>query len=242
MTDGIYVALSGAIAQTSALDATASNLANASTDGYQRMRPIFREALAQAGGNGTAMPSVTASTTTLDTTRGAVRVTGRSLDVTLPDKSYLAASTTNGERYTRAGSLTVASDGTLTTSHGTPVLADDGRLIRTDRTKGEITITPTGEVRQCDTKIARLRVVTFAKPEQMAPEGGSLLATTAGAGAPTAATGELSIGSLEESNTSVVGSMTELVTEGRNFDAFQRAIDAFHDADHMLMTSVPGDQ
>jgi flagellar basal body rod protein FlgG len=241
MSDGIYVALSGAIAQTSALDATASNLANASTDGYQRMRPIFREALAQAGGKGTAMPSVTASTT-LDTTRGAVRVTGRSLDVTLPDKSYLAASTTNGERYTRAGSLAVATDGTLTTSHGTPVLADDGRLIKTNRTKGEITITPTGEVRQCDAKIARLRVVTFAKPEQLAPEGGSLLATTAGAGAPSPSTGELSIGSLEESNTSVVGSMTELVTEGRNFDAFQRAIDAFHDADHLLMTSVPGDQ
>ena len=51
MSDGIYVALSGAIAQASSLDTTATNLANASTDGYQRVRTVFREALATATGD-----------------------------------------------------------------------------------------------------------------------------------------------------------------------------------------------
>ena len=49
MGDGIYVALSGAIAQSAHLDATAANLANAGTDGYQRVRPVFREELTRAG-------------------------------------------------------------------------------------------------------------------------------------------------------------------------------------------------
>ena len=55
MAGGIYVALSGAVAQTTQLDTTAANIANANTDGYQRVRPVFREMLAQAssGANGT---------------------------------------------------------------------------------------------------------------------------------------------------------------------------------------------
>jgi flagellar basal-body rod protein FlgF len=241
MSDGIYVALSGALAQTATLDATASNLANASTDGYQRVRPIFREALARAAGHGATMRSVTASTTRLDTTRGALRTTGRPLDVTLPEGAYLAVTTTGGERYTRSGSLRVASDGTLTTSTGSSIVADDGRTIRASPDTADLRITPSGEVRQGEAMLARLRVVAFPHPERLAPEGGALLAATGETGTPVASRGELAIGSLEESNTSVVGAMTELVTASRNFDAFQRAIDAFHDADHMLVTSVPGD-
>jgi flagellar basal-body rod protein FlgF len=241
MSDGIYVALSGALAQTATLDATASNLANASTDGYQRVRPIFREALAHAAGHGATMRSVTAATTLLDTTRGALRTTGRPLDVTLPEGAYLAVRTTAGERYTRSGSLRVASDGTLTASNGSSLVADDGRIIRTSADAADVRITPSGEVRQGGSMIARLCVVAFPHADRLAPEGGALLAATDATGTPVASKGELAIGSLEGSNTSVVGAMTELVTASRNFDAFQRAIDAFHDADHMLVTSVPGD-
>jgi flagellar basal body rod protein FlgG len=241
MSDGIYVALSGALAQTATLDATASNLANASTDGYERERPIFREALARADGHGATLRSVTAATTLLDTTRGALRTTGRPLDVTLPEGAYLAVHTTGGERYTRSGSLRVASDGTLTTSNGSSLVADDGRIIRTDPSATDVRITPSGEVRQGASMLARLRVVEFPRADRLAPEGGALLAATEATGTPVASKGELAIGSLEGSNTSVVGAMTELVTASRNFDAFQRAIDAFHDADHLLVTSVPGD-
>jgi flagellar basal-body rod protein FlgF len=242
MSDGIYVALSGAIAQAATLDATAQNLANASTDGYQRMRPVFREALSRAAQNGGPLRSVTASTTSLDTTRGAVRVTSRALDVALPDKTYLAVATGTGERYTRAGSLNIGSDGTLKTQHGDPLVGDNGRPIRANREGAEVKISPSGEAWQGDTMLGRLRLVSFPSPDQLAPEGATLLNATPAAGAPTVAKGELSIGSLEESNTSVVGAMTDLVTASRTFDAFQRAIDAFRDADQKIVTTVPGDQ
>src|SRR5580704_19379329 len=101
MSDGIYVALSGAIAQAESLDTTATNLANASTDGYQRMRTVFREAMVTAGKNGGSR-SVTSSGVSLDTSRGALRATGNPLDVALPDRSYLSVNTARGERYTRA--------------------------------------------------------------------------------------------------------------------------------------------
>jgi flagellar basal-body rod protein FlgF len=239
MSDGIYVALSGAVAQTSVLDVTATNLANASTDGYQRMRHVFREALAQAEGGGT-FRSVTTATTRLDTTRGPLRVTGRSLDVSLPQNGYLAVSTPKGERYTRAGSLRVDLEGALRTSHGELVSSEDGRPFRADTTSStEPAVTQSGEVWQGDTLLGRLKVVTFPKPDQLAPEGGSLLTASAGAGSPLPSKENLDVGSLEESNASVMTGMTELVTANRTFEAFQRAIATFQQADQKVTTTVP---
>jgi flagellar basal body rod protein FlgG len=239
MSDGIYVALSGAVAQTSVLDVTATNLANASTDGYQRLRHVFREALADAQSGGT-LRSVTTATTRLDTTRGALRVTGRPLDVSLPQNSYLAVSTTRGERYTRAASLRVDLEGALRTSHGDIVASENGRPLRADPTVSmEPAVTQSGEVWQGDTMLGRLKVVTFPNPDQLSPEGGTLLAATAGAGAPAASKETLDIGSLEESNASVMMGMTELVTANRTFEAFQRAIATFQQADQKVTTTVP---
>ena len=239
MSDGIYIALSGALAQTDKLDVVASNLANAPTVGYQRMRSVFHAALGAAG----AAPPGPRSSTELDTTRGAARVTGRALDVSLPAGSYLAVNTPRGERYTRAGSITVGADGTLATRDGASLVSEAGQPIRTALDKGEPTVSTTGEVWQDGDVVARLKVVAFPAPAELAPEGGSVLAATAASGIASASAAELTVGALEESNTSVVGSMTDLVAASRAFDAFQRAIDAFRDADQKVTSTVPnGDQ
>ncbi len=239
MSDGIYVALSGAVSQTSVLDVTSTNLANASTDGYQRLRHVFREALAQAQGGGT-LRAVTTATTRLDTTRGALRVTGRPLDVALPQNSYLTVSTASGERYTRAGSLRVDLQGALRTAHGEIVASEDGRPLRADPSVStEPTITQSGEVWQGDTMLGRLKVVTFSSPEDLTPEGGTLLAANAVAGAPVASKETLDVGSVEESNASVMTGMTELVNANRTFEAFQRAISTFQQADQKVTTTIP---
>jgi flagellar basal body rod protein FlgG len=239
MSDGIYVALSGAVAQTSVLDVTATNLANASTDGYQRMRHVFREALAQAQGGG-AFRSVTTASTRLDTTRGALRVTGRSLDVSLPQNGYLAVSTAQGEKYTRAASLRVDLQGSLRTSHGELVASEDGRPLRADTSVStETAVTKTGEVWQGDTMLGRLKVVTFPSPDQLSPEGGTLLVATAESGTPVASKENLDVGSLEESNASVMTGMTDLVTANRTFEAFQKAIATFQQADQKVTSTVP---
>jgi flagellar basal-body rod protein FlgF len=239
MSDGIYVALSGAVAQTSVLDVTATNLANASTDGYQRMRHVFREALAQAQGGGT-FRSVTTSSTALDTTRGALRVTGRQLDASLPQNAYLAVSTPRGERYTRAMSLQVDLKGALRTSHGDLVASEDGRQLKVDpNDTTPPTLTQSGEAWQGESFLGRVRVVTFPSPDQLSPEGGTLLAGNARTGTPVLSKENLDIGSLEESNASVMMGMTEIVTANRTFEAFQRAISTFQEIDQKVTTTVP---
>jgi flagellar basal-body rod protein FlgF len=239
MSDGIYIALNGAVGESDRLTVVSTNLANAATAGYQRLRPVFHEVLASTQRGEAAFQHQVAGSTELDTTRGSIRVTGRPLDVTLPDASYLSLITTRGERYTRAGSLTLDREGTLQTKHGDILLSDKNTPIRAATDKGDVTVSPAGEVWQDGQLLAQLKLVTFAKPAQLAPEGGAALAATAASGAPTASSGKLDIGSLEESNTSVVGSMSELVSASRAFDAFQRAIDVFRQADQKVTTSIP---
>jgi flagellar basal body rod protein FlgG len=238
MSDGIYIALNGAVGESEKLDVIATNLANSATAGYQRLRPVFHEALAKAQSGSPSFSHMTTGSTELDTTRGSLRVTGQPLDVSLGDRTYLALTTSRGERYTRAGSLTIDTKGILQTKHGDVVTSEAGKPIQAATEKGAVTISPAGEVWQDGEMLARIKLVTFATPAQLAPEGASVLAATGASGAATPSTTALDIGSIEESNTSVVGSMSELVSASRAFDAFQRAIDVFRQADQKVTASV----
>lgn len=231
MSRGIYVALSGAIAQENALDATATNVANASSTGYQRLRPVFRQVLANADPQ---LRYGALDHTALDTEAGAIKKTGRSLDVAMPAGTYLAVTTPRGERYTRAGSLVVAADGTLKTTSGTPVAGD----IKANPIGEPVQIAPDGTVKQGKDTIGSLKLVTFEKPEALASEGASTLAV-GGAGAVKPSTALLEVGALEESNAQPVTEMTSMMTASRTFEAFQKVLDTLGEVDRKLLTTVP---
>ena len=241
MGDGIYVALSGAIAQSQNLDATAADLANASTDGYQRIRPMFREELSKAGSREPALHYATASGSSTDTARGSLRVTGSPLDFAMPQGTYLAVSPGAGgsECYTRAASLSIGADGTLHTAHGAAVVGEDGKPIKLTGDTTNLRVDDTGQLRQGDEVRARLKLVSFPTPSALAHQSGALLTATPQSGTPSPSAGKLEIGQVEQSNTSVVGAMTDLVSASRTFEAFQRVIDTFRDTDRAAVTTVP---
>lgn len=239
MSHGIYAALSGAVAQETSLETTAQNLANAQTAGYRGARPVFHEVLSQAGRPGSGPPlRFTAITgTTLDMAPGDVRETGRALDLALEANDFLVVKDARGDRYTRAGSLKLAADGTLLAPSGDPLLGEDSRPLKVPA-GATPTIDADGTVRAGGSAVGRLRLVTFAKPELMTREGDTLLAA-GGAGAPTLSPRSVRVGAVEGSNASALRGMTELMRASRLFEAFQRAIDAFHDADRKVVTQVP---
>jgi len=125
-----------------------------------------------------------------------------------------------------------------TSKHGDAVMSESDKPIAAATQGGAVTISPAGEVWQDSQMLARLKLVTFAAPTHLAPEGAAVLAPTIASGSATPSTAKLEIGSIEESNTSVVGSMSELVSASRAFDAFQRAIDVFRQADQKVTSSV----
>lgn len=246
MSRGVYVALSGAVAQEHALETTAQNLANSSTAGYQRMRPVFREVLAGAVGAQTRAAALggprtgnlryaTVADTALDGARGSIKSTGRPLDVALPDGHYLAVTTARGERYTRAGAITMGPDGTLRAG-GSPLVREDGKPQKVAPEAGEPTITPDGSIMQNGEVVGKLRVVKGAEGTKFSHEGGGLVAAR---GAVAAGEGPLEVGVLEDSNATPVVSMTELVTASRTFEAFQKMLDTFGECDRKVLTTTP---
>jgi len=235
MSRGVYVALSGAVAQEHTVETTAQNLANASTAGYQKMRPLFREVMAGASRREKLHYTVV-SGEALDQARGAIRPTGRPLDVALPERHYLAVTTPSGERYTRAGALTLAADGTLQTASGAALVKDDGKPIKIAREGGEVTLSPDGSVLQNGATVARLKVVRAAEGTTFQHESGGLLNAS---GAVTPGDSPLEVGVLEDSNGSAISAMTDLVTASRTFEAFQKMLDAFGECDRKVLTTVP---
>lgn len=239
MSKGVFVALSGAVVQEQSLEATAQNVANASTPGYQRLRPVFKQALSNAMGGDKKLRYVEVDRTAVDTAPGAVRSTGRPLDVAPPAGAFLAVQTPRGERYTRAGALGMDADGQLRAA-GMPLLDAAGQPLKVDPKSGQAArVEPDGSVWQGRAQVGKIKVVSFGKPDAVLPEGHGLVAA-GGAGDPQLSKDPLTVGALEDSNAEPVTAMTDLMSASRTFEAFQRVLDAFNEVDRKLVTTVPG--
>lgn len=236
MSRGVYVALSGAVAQETALETTAQNLANASTVGYQKMRPVFNEALRGASKNGRALHYAGVNRTVNDTSRGPIKHTGNASDVAFKENQYLAVSTPRGERYTRNGEIKMGPDGTLRAA-GEPLMREDGKNIVISPADGEPVIRSDGAILQKGQEVARLKIVEPESGVQLVHERDGVL--TARGAVKQVTTPEVDTGVLEESNASVVGSMTDMVTASRTFEAFQKMLDTFGECDRKVLTTTP---
>ncbi len=238
MGDGIYAALSGAIAHQTSLETTATNLANASTTGFRAIQPVFHEVLAEQRGPGQAVHFSAVRKSAIDTTRGGLKRTDRELDIALPKEVFLAVQTQTGERYTRAGSLEVDPSGTLKTRNGHVVMNEAQQPIRAER-DAKVLVTADGEVKANGESLGFLRLVSFNDSRQMSFEGHGLLAPMAEAGAATQSTEQVEVGKLEGSNFSPVRAVTDLMMASRMFAAMERTISTFRAIDRRLVTTVP---
>ena len=145
MGSGIYIATAGAVAQSNALDVTASNIANASTSGFKGGRVSFRQALAAAQSPDVAM--VGSGGTAIDGSNGTMSQTGNPLDCAINGDGYFAVDSPRGVRYTRDGSFQLAADGKIVTADGLTVRGDDGKPIEVPPTTAQLAVDPDGSVR-----------------------------------------------------------------------------------------------
>lgn len=239
MSRGVYVALSGAVAQEQALDTTAQNLANATTVGYQKMRPIFNEALAGASKNGQALHYEVVNRTAVDTSRGPIRQTGNGSDIALPENQYLAVTNDKGgEKYTRNGELKMSNDGILRAG-GAPVVREDGKPMQLSPADGQPTISQDGTVMQKGQIVGQLKLMKPDANVNMVHEGNGLMVPQNNGTMTQVQNPQVETGVLEDSNASVVGSMTDMVQASRTFEAFQKMLDTLGDCDRKVLTTTP---
>ena len=224
MSSGIYVATAGAVAQASALDATANNIANASTAGFHGDRVTFREALGAARSPDVA--NVDAGTTRVDSQAGALQQTDNPLDLALEGDGYFAVTAPNGPRYTRAGNFQLDAARNLVTADGFAVRGDGGAPINVPAEAQVVGVAADGTVSADGTAIGKLELARFA-PAQMKREGGSLFSATGRALAGDAP--RVRAGVLESSNVNVVRGVVDLVKVSRTYESLMRVIQGYHD-------------
>ncbi len=248
MATGIWAAASGAVAQTSALDISANNVANARTAGFRADVSVFRQTLVEAmdQSNGTQSQRYAVSRTVEPNfTMGEIVSTGNKLDVALTDeRSFFAVQTPQGIRYTRAGAVRVAPDGTLTTPEGYAYLGENKRPLAVPPAVKAATFTSDGRL-QINTEpfggietTSKLLTVSFERPEALVKEGNVLFRASEGSGMPVATDVQLALESLELSNANPVKAMTGLVSASRQFEMVSRVIEAFSSIEKRTATDV----
>jgi flagellar basal-body rod protein FlgF len=217
-----YIALSGLRARADELDRLASDIANIGTSGYKAERqsrasaerPFFLDTLQTA-------IDTTAGETRMDMTSGALAPTGRPLDVAIDGPGFFAVKTAAGERYTRNGHFTRNTAGQLATESGALVLGDNNEPISLG--DGDLKVTDDGTVWNGDAQAGKLKLVSFADPSRLRPEGTTMF-SSAGQPAQKLDSAAVKGGSLEQSNVSVAGRLAELTTVSRGFEAMQKAV------------------
>jgi flagellar basal-body rod protein FlgF len=207
----------------------ANNLANVSTPGFKAddLALVARDAAVVARARPAAGVSPLGDHALVqwtDRAQGAVRLTGRRLDVALQGPGFLVVDTAGGPRYTRAGALDVNREGYLATAGGQPLLGEGGPiLVGSDR----VSVSAGGDIEVDGRRAGRLRLVEFEPTDRLVKAGASLFAPADPEVAPSAArTTEVVGGALESSNVSAVTVMANMIDVLRKYETAQRVIQA----------------
>jgi flagellar basal-body rod protein FlgF len=245
MSDGIYIALSGARARTTQIDQVANNLANAETTAYRRTQPTFGEYLGQATASqpgqapdalwppAVSMPvdrSHVVPTSGAESSRaGSLIDTGAPLDVALEGEGFFVLQTAAGIRYTRSGHFVRSAQGRLTTDDGVPVLGQKGPI---QIPEGSVTIQTDGTVSVNDQEVGRLKLARFKPTDTVERDGLNRYQSNAKPQVPPATEVTVQQGKLESSNVKPLSELIMMIDAQRSFDALQQAITSYRDMDN----------
>jgi flagellar basal-body rod protein FlgF len=226
VSNGIYAATAGAIAQSTALDVTANNIANATTTGFHGDRITFREALNAA--RSPDLATVGAGTARVDSETGAMTQTNNPLDLALEGDGYFAVQTPNGARYTRAGNFQLDDQRNLVTNDGLKVRGQGGAPINLPPDATDISVGTDGTVMASGQEVGKIELARFA-PNQVKREGATLFSATGreAAGDPP----KVHSGVLESSNVNVVRGVVDLVKVSRTYESLMKMIQGYHDVE-----------
>lgn len=221
----VYTALSGLKSQMSAQASIANNIANASTTGYRADRVAFQQMLMK-GGSGVASRAPSGEEVLdADRTAGAIRATGRELDVAVVGDNWIAVQATDGsEAYTRRGDLRITETGVLETGDGFPVMGSGGPITVPPAQKvmfapdGTLSIIPIGAQPGAEPQVIdRLKLVT---DQGSTTRKGldNLLHVKGGGVLPVDEDAQLATQSLEGSNVNLTQALVDMIENQRSYE------------------------
>ncbi|MFZ4535659.1 flagellar basal-body rod protein FlgG [Propionivibrio sp.] len=247
MIRSLWIARTGLDAQQTSLDVIANNLANVSTNGFKRARPVFQDLLYQTIRQPGAQSSQSTQisnglqigtgvlpvmTATIFNQGGSLS-TGNQLDVEINGAGFLQVLLPDGTTaYTRDGSFAKDSVGQIVTSSGYPLQPPI-----TIPGTGTVTIASTGEVSFSTTtppisttSLGTVQLATFVNNGGLQRIGENLFLETASSGTPSPnapganGAGTLIQGSVETSNVNVAEELVSMIATQRAYELNSKVI------------------
>jgi flagellar basal-body rod protein FlgG len=250
MNPSMRTSASGMISQQRLIDVIANNLANVNTTGFKRSRAAFQdvlyetlqgEAVVNYQSNEAVAPvqvgkGVRVAGVMRFHQQGTLQQTNRPYDLAIEGDGFFQIQHPDGSlAYTRDGSFTLSSTGSLVTTGG--YLVHPGVTVPSDSV--EISVAPNGvvSVRSGEAgaepiEIGRMELVRFANPTGLEAIGENLYRETISAdeaitGQPQeAGFGRIAQGALESSNVEIVIEMTDMIAAQRAYEINARAVRA----------------
>ena len=238
----LYVAMTGASQNALAQKAHANNLANISTNGFQRdleqarSMPVFGDSFPARACALTERPAT-------DFSQGALVETGRDLDVAVSGDGWLAVQAPDGsEAYVRTASMNVDALGILRAGNGMPIMGNGGPIAVPPQQQievgedGTISIRAQGEGPRVMAQVDRIKLV---QPDLKTMSKGldGLIHTNDGQPAPADANVRVTSGFLEASNVNAVDEMTSVLALSKQFELHIKMMNTAKE-DDQAMTRV----
>lgn len=252
----LNTAATGMAAQETNVNTISQNIANANTIGYKRSRTEFQdllyETVQEAGarsshnsqynvgvqlGSGARVSGIRR-----EFSQGSPQVTDRPFDLLIDGQGFFGIVLPNGEiRFTRDGSFSVDSTGTLVTNHGYNVFP----TINFPPNTMSVNITEDGTVEAFIRNeiepmiVGQIPIFTFINPVGLSAQGGNLFSATRSSGEAIQHTpgqsnsGVIMQGALESSNVNIMAEMTELIRAQRAYETNSRVMGV---ADQMMQS------
>lgn len=224
----IYTAMSGANAAIQRQSVLATNLANVSTPGFRSELSTYRSVPLEGEGVSTRVFALETTAGYADTP-GPAQSTGRPLDAMAKGGAWFAVQGLDGvEAYTRAGAMSLSTEGVLVNAQGLPMLDDSGAPLNVPAnaqpsigSDGTVTSKIAG---QPAVVVGRLKLVT-PDPEQRLTRGeDGLFRMAEGEPLPADATARMESGVLEGSNVNAVEAMVGMIHAARQFEMQMRLL------------------
>ncbi|CAG8867915.1 Flagellar basal-body rod protein FlgF [Pseudomonas fluorescens] len=235
----LYVAMTGASQNALAQRAHANNLANISTNGFQRdleqarSMPVFGESLPSRAYALSERPAT-------DFTQGALQETGRELDVAVSGNGFIAVQAPDGsEAYVRTGSLNIDALGVLRAGNGMPVLGNGGPIAVPPEQKveigddGTISIRAMGEDPRVMAEVDRIKLVNPGIGNLTKGLDG-MIHTKNGQPADADVNVKVVSGFLEASNVNAVEEMTSVLALSRQFELHIKMMNTAKEGDEAM--------
>jgi flagellar basal-body rod protein FlgG len=256
MIRSMMTAATGMDAQQLYMDTISNNLSNVNTTGYKRIKMEFQDLMYQAlrepgtrNVEGAVSPAgievglgVKPSATQRVFEQGSVVRTENPMDIAIQGEGLFQVTLPDGSTaYTRDGSFSLSSEGTIVTSSGFPLspsitVPPGAGAIQVSQEDGTVSV-QIGSERQV---IGQIELARFINPSGLRAVGGNLYTETEATGAPMIqnpgeeGTGTLMQNYVESSNVQAVQEMVNMITAQRAYEIVSKSITV---SDEMLSTA-----